>query len=71
MAWPDYLGVKLHQSREMQPREVEGVSHRYGRTGALDDLTLTIPAPRMAGAIRAGRRRATACGRSLLSWPNS
>ncbi|GGF66957.1 multidrug ABC transporter ATP-binding protein [Azorhizobium oxalatiphilum] len=30
---------------------VEGVTHRYGRVAALDDLTLDIPAGRMIGVI--------------------
>ena len=31
--------------------KVERVSHRYGRTVALDDVTIEIPAGRMVGLI--------------------
>ena len=36
---------------------IERVSHRYGKTLALNDLTLDIPANCMVGMIRARRRR--------------
>jgi hypothetical protein len=36
---------------------LDGVSLRYGKTVALDDITLAIPASCMVGLIGPGRRR--------------
>ena len=56
-AWPDDLQVKLPQMTDAIVARLTNVSHRYGATIALDDVTIEIPARDDGGSDRAGRRR--------------
>ena len=49
--WPDDLVVKLPRVTDSVIAKVEHVSHRYGKTVALNDVTIEIPACRMIGMI--------------------
>ena len=48
----------MNTRAEAAPVRVAGVTHRYRRHVALDDLTLTLPAGRLVGLI------------DLMAWAN-
>ena len=49
--WPAELAVKLPVMSKATIARIERVTHQYGKTFALNDLTLDIPAQCMAGLI--------------------